>query len=287
MAEPELSVFMPARNERPTISQNIRVLRNALEKGRINHAVVVVDGSTDGTREIVFREVGLNAEQMKRIAAKKRATVVLENGIILINHSEPEGKGRCFMEAVFTLNGRTPHFKSPRSVLVNIDADALDLSSEKITGLAKELRKKGEPMLLGTHMEKSKTAKYPIPAGRSSTGFRAISARALKPMLKMEEKWVRVLPRRFGMDYALNLLVYRGSRWSTKPAESGKKSIREWPVPMSGIDLSHSQPGKHTSEVEQNLQRQEVGRRYRGEKTTNDSPHELAFREKFARRRVK
>ena len=50
--QPLISVFMPARNEGKTILQNFRILKKALERRKINHTIIVIDGSQDQTREV-------------------------------------------------------------------------------------------------------------------------------------------------------------------------------------------------------------------------------------------
>ena len=154
---------------------------------------------------------------------------------------------------------------------MNIDADAIDLTIDAITDIARGIRKKGVPMLLGKHLEKVHDRPYMMDAGKSSTGFRAMTSRALEPLLKMDRKWVDVFPGRFGMDHALNILVYG----------QGK------PVPRSEIELSHLETGRHTPEQLQSQQRGDVSRRLRGEKPLDNSVQSLAFREKIARRRLK
>jgi len=279
--EPLLSVFMPARNEEPTILQNMRILQEGLRKGKINHAVMVIDGSTDKTREIIIREVGLSKEQAKKLTSKKRGTIVLQNGFIIINHMEPQGKGRNFMEAVFTLKGRTPHFKNPKSVLVNIDADALDLEVRKITMIAKEIAQRGKPMVLGTHIERGHDSRGAETAHQNATGFRAIKASALEPMLKKESSWIRGFPGRFGMDAALNYLIY--------PRTRGKHVDYSKEIPRSLVELGHSPPGKHESDSAQVRQRSDVLKRItRDPMPLNEPGHKsLAFKEVSANRELK
>ncbi|MBI5553896.1 MAG: glycosyltransferase, partial [Candidatus Diapherotrites archaeon] len=68
---PPLSVFLPARNEETTIQRNLQVLLEGLRRKEINHAVVVLDGSTDRTPEIVFRQTGLTRQQINALTGKK------------------------------------------------------------------------------------------------------------------------------------------------------------------------------------------------------------------------
>ncbi|MCR4369130.1 MAG: glycosyltransferase [archaeon] len=268
-----IAVFMPARNEHETIGENLRFLKEMLRRGKINHVALVIDGSVDGTREIIFRELGLNSEEIKKLTGKNRGTI-LHNGFVIINHAQPEGKGRSFMEAMFTLKGRTNHFKDPKSAVVNIDADALYLKEEHITRLVEEMRRKEVPMLLGDHQERNRNdpARY-AGNGPGSTGYRAIAGRALEPLFKMDEKWAHTLPPQFGMDYALNLLIY-------------PKSI-DVPllVPRSGIELGHLPSGRHLSDSEQVMQRHEARNRFEGDLRL---VHEnAAFRERNAQRQGK
>jgi len=265
------AVFMPTRNEQLSITKNIEVIKRAVERGKINHAVIVIDGSVDRTRKIIFSELGLNREQIKKLTSRKRGTIVLPNGFIILNHAKPQGKGRNFMEAMFTLKGRTSFFKNPRSVVVNIDADALDLEEKTIMGIAKDVRKKNAPMLLGQHHEFSPIGKDFVLASAQSTGFRAISARALRPLIEMDSVWVRTIPRKFGLDHALNILVFgkdlKKIKWSKKHG------------------LCHMPPGRHSSEVTQIQQRKGAEDRMTGKKQFPIiQPDTVAFQEKIRNR---
>ena len=274
--KPLISVFMPARNEEANILQNFRILDNALEQGKINHAVIVIDGSRDRTREIILRESKLTLEQIKKLTSKKRGTLVLSNGLILINHREPEGKGRNFMEAMFTLKGRTKQFNQKNSIVVNIDADAVNLEEKKITEIAKEIHKREVPMLLGTHIEKGAHLRGAATASPNATGFRAMQTQALEPLFKFKSHWIDSFPRQFGMDAALNYLIY--------PQTIDPK--KRFKIPQSLIELGHEKPGKHLSDSKQSRQRNDVRLRLTSQahKTEDKSPESRAFREKVKHR---
>ncbi|MCW5775210.1 MAG: glycosyltransferase family 2 protein [Phycisphaeraceae bacterium] len=55
-ALPDLSVVAPAHNERENVAELVRQIEAALDRAGIRHEIVIVDdGSTDGTREVVER----------------------------------------------------------------------------------------------------------------------------------------------------------------------------------------------------------------------------------------
>lgn len=264
-----LSVFMPARDEEQYVGKNLEVLKDGIQKGKIDHAVIVIDGSKDKTPEIVFQSLGLTPEQVQKLTAKKRGTLILPNGFILIYHNKPQGKGRSFIESVFSLKGRTNHFRNPDSVLVNIDADALDLELKTITGMAKEITKRNVPLLLGVAVESSKHRNSFDPAFANAIGFRAMKSKALEPLIKMNPDWMRTFPKRFGMDHALNILI-RYKRQGLLPPHT------------SEIQLIHAPPGKHESDLAQIHQRSEVSARHlkQTHKLAPDNLERLAFHER-------
>lgn len=285
------AVFMPARNEQKHVGKNIDALKDCVQHRKIDNAVIVIDGSTDRTPEIIFSKLGLNSEQIKKLTARERNTLVLSNGFIIIWHKHPEGKGRCFMESIFTLKGRTLFFKNPDSVLVNIDADAINLKEKIIAGIIKEITKRKAPMLLGKHLEirnefAALDKKDRQEARTESTGFRALKADALEPMLKFDEDWIRTFPRSFGMDYALNLLIYEARHLNQKkPGRFNHDSI-----PKSRYRLLHGRVGKHDTDYKQHLQRYDARVRFLRDSPAYlnfSGPDNLAFREKAKRRNLR
>ncbi|MAG18095.1 MAG: hypothetical protein CL944_01320, partial [Candidatus Diapherotrites archaeon] len=184
-------------------------------------------------------------------------------------------KGRNFVEAMFTLKGRNNFFRKKNSVIVNIDADALNLEEKIITGIAKEITKKDVPMLLGRHIERGVDVRvFGGIASPSATGFRVMKAKALEPLFSMSKAWLRTFPRKFGMDHALNILIYR------KTIVKGTK-IDTSKIPVSGYELFHEKPGKHESDAVQVRQRADVRQRFFGNRKVQFSrPEELAFHER-------
>lgn len=291
MAKPMISVFMPARNEEETIEKNIKTIKNGINSGKINHAVVVIEGSEDRTPEIAFKTLGLTEAQVEKLTKNrlKRGTLVLKNGFMLIYHEEAMGKGRAFMEAVLNLHNRTDHFKNRDSVLVNVDADAVDLNPKKLTALAEELRKEKHPMLLGTVTE----TPHDRPLLKRATGFRAMRSDALEPMFnakhRLHQIWVKVLPAGLALDSALNWLIYPAS-------EHMDSSIPDSIVPQSKIRLNHREAYRHERDTSQREERMLAKYRFglavrypdRWNKTSGKAFGNLAFKEKYEefRRRI-
>lgn len=263
---------MPARNEEKTIERNVGVLKKALEEESIHHAVLVIDGPTDSTRDRIFDSLNLNLKQRLILRGRNRSTVVLPGGFILVHHPKPEGKGRAFMEAVLTLKGRTRHFDHPDSVLVNIDADCLDLDPlYHLVDFARELRRRNAPMLLGRHEERHGRAFFG--AGPDSTGYRAMSARSLQPMLEFDERWVKVLASGMALDKALNHLIF------------GRKDKQ-----LTSIALKHLEPYRHVNSADEAADFKGTGGRaeaFLQESVLPSSlkfdPAEVAFRERAER----
>lgn len=245
VAKPLISVFMPARNEEATIDRNLGVLKRALQQGKIRHAVIVVDGSVDRTPALVGHTLGIGLREWARILHGNRPRTVkkLSNGFIFIRHAAPQGKGTSFVEAVDALHKLTRHFDNPSSVLVNVDADALDLEEKKITDIAESLWASRKPMMIGTHLEKrtpivpgddSTDQTLPTKANPDDAGFRAITSQALKPLLRRDPLWVRTIPRWLYIEAALNCLVYE---------VSGQRVVGNYP--QSSVELLHSPPYRH------------------------------------------
>ena len=231
MGQECISVFLPVRNEEETIEQNLDNLLANMSDGRlsrrINYLAIVLDGSDDKSPEIVFKKFGLSEDQIekltkgdKRKGGLKRGTLYLHlgatkrerKGVVLIYHNKALGKGRAFMEAVFSLYGRTDHFRSPNSVLVNIDADCF-LGSLKYRvknaaiKISEELIEREEPMILGEGVEDSLSGSVARPIN-DQTGFRAIKAEALVPLIARHPLWVFLLDSRYGLEASLNRLIY-------------------------------------------------------------------------------
>ncbi len=242
--KPMLSVFMPARDEEKNVGKNLDVILQGIKEGKINHAVIVIDGSRDRTPQIVFKKLNLPEAQMRKFNARVdgrigRNTLVLPNGVILIRHAMPEGKGRSFAESVWTLKGKTKHFKNEKSVLVNFDADALDLELKKITGLASIVHKTDEKMVLGSVKEGL------VITPNSSIGFRAMRTDALRPLFDIRhpdhKKWVHVFPKEMGMDFALNKLVY----------PDGMPNMGEYKRVIEELVVKFEKPFRHQSALRQ------------------------------------
>ena len=267
-AKPMVSVFMPARNEEETIERNLAVLREAHSSGQVNHSVIVIDGPTDSTREKILDALQLARQDREKLSGPIRATVALPNGFILINHPDSLGKGRSFMEAVMTLKGRTSHFSNPDSVLVNLDSDAIDLTSEHIVGIAQELRRQGHPMVLGVHKEEIGTERrHFVMASPDSTGYRAISAGTLFPLLNFDERWVRLLDRNLNLDHTLNILI---------PLPAGFRRFNVAP-----FTLHHLRPFRNLGIDGQQRESRRVSERVDSVRFAD--PNDVAFKEKLGR----
>ena len=281
---PEISVFMPVRNDEQTVEANVKVLRQGVEGGRLHNAVVVVDGSTDNTPQLVSQALRISDQQKKNLfnPSSTRRQLDLGNGILLVWHKQPLGKGRNFVEAMRFLASSSDHFANPNSVVVNVDADALDLTEEKILGIAGALHKTSSPMVLGRHVQlRNHVGERPMEPKPRSVGFRAIRADALKPLLAGNPSWVRVFPRQFGMDYALNLLVQDRFRNSLPGGE----------IPFADVFLLHLPAGRHANKPSQSAMREGVKARFEqkdflkimSRESGTNWADELAFREEAIR----
>ena len=86
---PELSVIMPALNEEQNILDTINNTLKAFEKFNINGEIIVInDGSSDGTEELVTRVISKN------------------KNITMIKHLYPHGMGASFWEGVDAAKGK-------------------------------------------------------------------------------------------------------------------------------------------------------------------------------------
>jgi len=157
------------------------------------------------------------------------------------------------VQAVFALKKMTRHFSSHNSVLVNVDADAVNLSGEVVRKLADELLERKVPMLVGTHLEETRSGfGVPEKAHPDYAGFRALSALSLKGLLEKKPEWVRTMPSKLCIEPALNLLICRDRA-------TGKRTE----IPQSQVSLMHLPPGRHYGLLEQNLDRRLVYQRFK------------------------
>ena len=120
----QLSVIIPAYNEKETIELIVqRVL--AVDLGDVSHEVVVVDdGSTDGTVEI-----------LKRLEADGNAS-----GLSVFFHSRNRGKGAAIRTALEHIKG---------DIVIIQDAD-LEYQPEEYPVLLEPFRRYGAEAVYGT-----------------------------------------------------------------------------------------------------------------------------------------
>ena len=60
------------------------MLREGIEAGRLHHAVVVIDGSTDRTPGKVYEKAGLTKREREYLEGAKTTRSVSRNGILII-----------------------------------------------------------------------------------------------------------------------------------------------------------------------------------------------------------
>jgi len=209
---------MPVRNEKRTIVRNLKVITEAMGEGLVDYAALTLDAPSDGTRELVLRALGRGKDLSKTGLPRtvRRVQSFQDGKIIVVEHARPNGKGTSVVHALQALREFTPHFDHPNAVSVHVDADALDLKVEYLVAMAAWTKLSLYDMLLGRHWEKlaapierdgfSDTQSM---AGKDQTGFRAIKASALLPILNCEGKGV-LAPAHLGFDAFLNHLISPG-----------------------------------------------------------------------------
>jgi hypothetical protein len=96
-------------------------------------------------------------------------------------------------------------------------------------------------MLFGLTYERG--SHFPVDADK--TGFRAIRSESLEPLFELEKtergrQWLKCFPREFGMDLALNRLIFGRSRFESF-------------FRRSSVSLNHEAAGRHSTMLEQEM----------------------------------
>jgi len=197
----KVTVIIPAWNEEGFIG---RVLRSLIkwreEDPNLREVLVVDDGSTDKTAEI-SREIGVK---------------VIPSGP---EKRERLGKGQAFLAGAKYAKDKNS------TILVSLDADILDFTPKKLTGLIAELKTKKLNMLIAIQLEHKSPIKHvsgfvfpkfsPFPVfqvtpQKELSGLRAFRITALEPLLRKKGKWLEMI-KGFGLEVAMNKLIPRQS----------------------------------------------------------------------------
>ena len=95
MANPQLSVVIPAYNEEASIRKTVESVRTYLTESKISHELLVVDdGSTDRTAEIVL-EVAKSVPSLRLLRSGHRG----KGGAVKLGMLEAAGEQVLFMDA--------------------------------------------------------------------------------------------------------------------------------------------------------------------------------------------
>ena len=236
------AVFMPVRNEERNIGRNLQVLMEATRENKVSNVVIVIDGSTDNTRQKIGELLGVEIGEKKTVHA---------GNFTILQHQQSIGKGAAFLNCLHALASKHGFFGNPKAVLVNVDADATDLSAKKISDISEQLRQGNHPMLLGMHFntEQIGNRNTPVIAPPAWTSFRAISSNALYPFVHGSKLHLNTLPAKFGLEHALNLLVFAQPKKvgefddGLKAADTRKRQLLLYPVELGAhvcdVKLTH------------------------------------------------
>lgn len=184
---PNIVAIIFAHNEEHNIASAIFNLSSA---GKVNHIIVINDGSTDRTAQI----------------AKK-------SGAIVISHKTNLGKREGFISGVVRAK------KLGAEVILTLDADITHFPKETFDEMISEVTVKNKLMAVATQYEKRMFDDYQN--GKiidpHSNAQRAISMKALDPLLKGDSKWVDALTakkRKWNNKKFPSQAIEEGYRWA-------------------------------------------------------------------------
>lgn len=168
--------IVPAYNEEKNIRLVINSLRESVKAGVIADFIVVANGCTD----ITYRKA-------------------LTHGAKAIN-LPVANKGAAFIEGVKWAN------KNGASTVVTIDADAAEFNPNTLKQLIEPVRNKSTKMSVAGFFYKGENT-FVFPEYLS--GFRAISMKALRPVLAGNKDWIRSFTlSKYSLEIALNAKIF-------------------------------------------------------------------------------
>lgn len=171
----KIIAIVPAHNEEKNIRLVIDSLKESVRAGVISDFVVVANGCSDKTYS---KSITRGANTLKM----------------------PIGnKGAAFIQGVKWAQ------REGASVIVTIDADAKRFNPSSIKHLVKPVIKKQTPMTITTAVLKGNKIEFPP----EYSGFRAISMKALKPIIAGNRDWVKQLTiGKYSLELGLNTKIF-------------------------------------------------------------------------------
>lgn len=162
-----LFVFVPAFNEEATLGKVLDDLIALKKKGLVQGILVVNDASTDKTREIAEKRLGLGVERV-------------------INHKKNMGKAFGFYEAALWAKRNNAGF------LGMFDADLYGISEKNLNKMKSCLKNPKIDMVLGQVYCEIAREQF-VKDGVKYSGQRIIRMKALKPLLIGQKTWLRLV----------------------------------------------------------------------------------------------
>jgi len=173
----KIVVVVPAYNEAGTIARVIGELKIAKKAGIIHDIIVVANGCTDNT-----------VNEVKRTKVNLIEEKVANKGLALF-------AGMKWAQ------------KHSATTFVMVDADVTKLKLSSLKKLIEPVVRKKTPMSVA-HFNFGKSAPNLVPSNKYS-GFRAISMRALNPILVSNRVWLRnITTGPYGVETALNAHIF-------------------------------------------------------------------------------
>lgn len=167
--------IVPAHNEVGNLGAVISSLARAKKARVISDFVIVANGCTDRTYQRAL-EYGAKAIELK-----------------------VGNKGGAFIEGV-----KWAH-KQGAEAVITIDADVKQFNPLSIRRLVEPVLKKQTPMTITTAMLKGHQVEFPP----EYSGFRAISMKALRPVLAGNRDWIKQLTLgKYSLELGLNTKIF-------------------------------------------------------------------------------